>query len=240
MFSAKSLRKAIALAGGALALSLAGGAQAGVVVKSSGPSASKYPVGKKLDDAGTVTLEEGDTLTILADGGTRVIRGPGTHRVAARGTSRRSTFARLTSQRSRSRVRTGATRAPTGTASPTSSNLWYVDVSKSGTMCVPSLSDVQLFRPGGDQASTYMISSTTTPEHLHVTFAKDQSLAGWDAERMPFSEDAEYVITGPTGEAQTITFRTLAEPADTPEGLAEQLIEKGCMAQLDLLAEKMI
>ena len=65
-------------------------AQAGVVVKSSGPSAASYPVGKKLDDAASVTLRNGDSITVLTDSGTRVITGPGTHRVGARGASKRA------------------------------------------------------------------------------------------------------------------------------------------------------
>ena len=45
---------ALALAGAALALPLA--AMAGVVVKSTGPSATRYPVGTKLDDDASITL----------------------------------------------------------------------------------------------------------------------------------------------------------------------------------------
>ena len=51
-------------------------AQAGVVVKSSGPSAATYPVGRKLSDSSTITLRAGDSVTVLTDSGTRVITGP--------------------------------------------------------------------------------------------------------------------------------------------------------------------
>lgn len=242
MFSGKSLSKSLALATGAAALTMAGAAQAGVVVKSSGPSAAKYPRGKKLADSGTVTLERGDTLTILANGGTRTISGPGTHRVAARGTSRRSAYAALTRQRSTARVTTGALRTGAGGAGggSVSPKLWDVDVTKSGAVCVPSLSAIQLYRPGGDQAATYMIASSTSTEHLHVAFEKDQWLADWDAGRMELAEDTNYVITGPSGDARTVTFKVIAEPAQLPEAMAEQLIANGCDAQLDLLADKMV
>lgn len=53
----KSRLTALALAGAALALPVA--AMAGVVVKSTGPSSTKYPVGTKVDDNASITLKAG-------------------------------------------------------------------------------------------------------------------------------------------------------------------------------------
>ena len=108
MSSVKAIVSGTAASLAALGFLVATPAQAGVVVKSSGPSAGTYPVGKKLDDASSVTLRSGDSLTVLTSSGTRVITGPGTHRVGARGASKRTAFAMLTRQRSGARVRTGA------------------------------------------------------------------------------------------------------------------------------------
>ena len=69
----KSRIAGLALAGAALALPLA--AHAGVVVKSTGPSATRYPVGTKLEDTATITLKAGDVVTVLTAEGTRVIKG---------------------------------------------------------------------------------------------------------------------------------------------------------------------
>ena len=118
MFSIKYLAAGAA----ALALAIPAAAEAAIVVASSGPSAATYPVGRKLDDAGTITLRAGDTLTVLDGKGTRVLRGAGTFPVAAAaGTPAKSaTFAVLTMQRSAQRVRTGAVRTGVGAEAPAS------------------------------------------------------------------------------------------------------------------------
>lgn len=108
---------AVALAGAALALPLA--AMAGVVVKSTGPSASRYPVGTKLDDDASITLKDGDVVTVLTADGTRVIRGAGTFRVGDRPKVAADRFASLTRKRAATRVRTGAVR---GTADENPTN----------------------------------------------------------------------------------------------------------------------
>src|SRR6185369_4761891 len=106
----------LAAGAAALALAIPAAAEAAIVVASSGPSAATYPVGRKLDDAGTITLRAGDTLTVLDGKGTRVLRGAGNFPVAAAaGTPAKSaTFAVLTMQRSAQRVRTGAVRTGVG------------------------------------------------------------------------------------------------------------------------------
>ncbi|MCR2832815.1 hypothetical protein [Parerythrobacter lacustris] len=240
MFSGRKIRSSLLIAGVATGLVLAGGAQAGVVVKSSGPSAGQYPPGKKLDDASSVTLKPGDTLTILADGGTRVISGPGTHRVAARGTSRRTTMATLTQQRPKERRIPTATRTGAALGTAPASNLWQVDVTKSGAMCLPDLSALTFFRPGGDQPSTYMLTAPGMIEHIHVAFPANESLVDMDSDTPTVKEGVDYVLTGPGGESSVISFKTLAEPATTGEALGLQLMENGCESQLELLTAKMM
>lgn len=240
MFSVKNLMMSAACVAAAGAMIMPEAADAGVVVKSSGPSASQFPVGKKVDDNGRITLKSGDKVTVLSNGSTRVISGPGTHRVSARGSSRRAAFRTLTQQRSASRARVGASRGDT-VMSMTSPNLWWVDVSKSGTMCVSDLSAVRMWRPGMEGASTYVFASGNSTDHIHVSFPDGQMTTAWDAARMPLTEGASYTITGPgDGEAQEMTFATIASPPETPEALAEVLIEKGCNAQLELLAETLM
>ena len=69
-----------------------------VVFESSGPSASEFPMGKVLDPSSAVTLQSGDRLVLMSSVyGVTILRGPGTHRVAARGrVSSRSAYARMT------------------------------------------------------------------------------------------------------------------------------------------------
>ena len=94
MFSVKPLLMAVVLGGAAVAVVAPDVAKAGTVVASSGPSAGKYPVGKKLKDTDRITLRAGDSVTVLDSRGTRIISGAGTHMVGARGASKRSTFRR--------------------------------------------------------------------------------------------------------------------------------------------------
>ncbi len=237
MSSVRAISIGLALA----AAAMASAAQAGVVVKSSGPSAGQYPPGKKLDDDARITLKAGDSVTVLTGGGTRVISGAGTHRVGARGASKRSTFAVLTRQRSSQRVRTGAVRAPDGVmAMLRSPNLWYVDVSQSGTVCVANPDAVRLWRPGTEGNATYVLASATSPDHVHVAFADGEMDTGWNTDQMPLAEGASYTIMGPDGaSASEVTFTMLDDPAVDAEGLAEQLIGKGCMVQLELLTSAM-
>lgn len=238
MFSVKTLMMSAALAVAGSAMIAPDAAQAGVVVKSSGPSASTYPVGKKLDDNGRITLKTGDAVTVLANGTTRVIRGPGTHRVSARGSSRRGALRALTTQRSASRARVGASRGDDSAASMVNPNLWWIDVSKSGMMCVSDLAAVNMWRPGMEGASTYVFASATSTDHIHVNFPDGQMTTAWDAERMPLAEGTSYMITGPSGgEPQEMTFTTIEAPTENAEDLAVILIEKGCTAQLELLAD---
>ena len=75
-------------------------AMAGVVVSSSGPSASQYPVGRQIGTNERIVLRDGDTLTVLQNGGTRVFRGAGTYVLSqASATSANAGFQRLTTQR---------------------------------------------------------------------------------------------------------------------------------------------
>lgn len=237
MFSVRAIMIGLALAGAGMAVA----AQAGVVVKSSGPSAGEYPPGKKLDDNARITLKNGDSVTVLTTSGTRVIRGPGSHQVGDQGASKRSTFAVLTRQRSTQRVRTGAVRGSgPGLASLRSPNLWFVDVSQSGQMCVAQPNAVRLWRPGGEGNTTYVLANAQSPDHVHVSFSDGETDTAWDADRMPLTEGASYTITGPGGgEPRAISFTVLEDVPDDPEDLAQRLIEKGCTAQLELLASAM-
>jgi hypothetical protein len=239
MFSAKTLLTASALAGAALAVTTA--AQAGVVVKSSGPSAAQYPVGKKLDDADTVVLKDGDTLTVLTDGGTRILRGPGTQRVGARGVSKRAAFAMLTQQRSATRVRTGAVRGVVGgDTAPMNPSLWNVDVSKAGKMCLTDSATIKFWRPDFTGERTWVLGSAVSDFHVHVKFDDGDSTASLSAEDLPLAENQTYHLSGPDGgPAQTIEFVVLDTVPDNPEDLAMTLMQNGCQNQLDLLSETM-
>jgi hypothetical protein len=233
----KSRLTALALVGAALALPVA--AMAGVVVKSTGPSSSKYPVGTKVDDNASITLKAGDVITVLTADGTRVIKGAGTFRVGDRPQVAADRFASLTRKRAATRVRTGAVRGETD-ENPTNPSLWYVDVTRSGTICLYDLATVRLWRPGTPGTSTYRMFNRENGAAVDVTFDEMVMIAALDPARLPIVEGAPYTITGPdnTTSAQ-IDFVLLPEDYDAPDALAEALIAKGCTVQLEALASSL-
>lgn len=215
-------------------------AHAGVVVAASGPSAKTYPVGRKIAPTDKIVLQAGDTLTVLDEKGTRVLRGPGSHTLAAKaGADRSSTFALLTRQRSAQRMRTGAVR-DAGDGTVTRPNLWYVDVRQSGTMCVADPAEVRLWRPVTTGEQLYAIGlGSGTKVTSKASFGDGDMLTVWDLSQAPITDGAKYVIAGGEGKPNEITFRVLKEVPATPEALASKLIELGCTAQLEVLSSAM-
>jgi len=236
MFSARMKRRICGalLAGACLAMPAS--VLAGVVVKSSGPSASRFPVGTKLDDNATITLRDGDVVTVLTSGGTRVIKGAGSHRVGDRPQVANERFAALTRKRAASRVRTGAVRGEVDEA-PSNPSLWYVDVTRSGTICLYDLDTVRLWRPGTAGVSTYRIADEAGEAQVEVTFDDTVMIAALDPARLPIREGTTYQVTAPDGTlAAQLGFVLLSEDYEAPDALAEALIGKGCAVQLEQLS----
>jgi len=211
-------------------------ALAGVVVSASGPSAASFPVGKSIGNSERIVLRAGDTLTVLDGNGTRVLRGAGTFSLDQQaGPSKRGTFADLTQRRTASQVRTGAIRGDNQPTHPT--NLWYVDVSHPGTVCVVGTDRVRLWRQATEGDATYSLRAASGGASHSVTFADGATLAPWDTSAFPIADGARFTIAGPEGTAGgTLTFAVLDAAAEEPEALAQQLIAKGCTQQLELLS----
>ena len=212
-------------------------AWAGVVVAASGPSASSFPVGKKIGDSERIILRAGDTLTVLDGKGTRVLRGAGTFSLDQQsGASQRDTFAVLTQRRSAQRVRTGAVRGDDiGPALPTS--LWYVDINRPGKTCLPDAERVRLWRASPEGDASYTVRAAGGSGGQTVEFSEGEVLAPWDAVALPVATGSEYRVTGPDGAVNgTLSFVLLNTVAEEPEALAAQLIENGCTNQLETLS----
>jgi len=210
-------------------------ASAGVVVAASGPSASSYPVGKKIGNTDRIVLRAGDTLTVLDGNGTRVLRGAGTFSLDQQsGASQRDTFAALTERRSAQRVRTGAVRGEDDGAARHSPNLWYVDVGQAGKVCLAGTERVRLWRASTEGDATYLLRADGGGNHT-VTFADGDMLAPWDTKLLPVANGSVFHIAGPEGPDRELSFVVLDTVAEEPEMLAEQLIENGCTTQLELL-----
>ena len=262
MFSDRMKRRfsRIALAGAALAMPVA--AMAGVVVKSSGPSASTYKVGTKLDDDATITLKAGDSVTVLTSKGTRVMKGAGTFRVGEKPKEPRMRFANFTRRNAAGRVRTGAVRTGDTGGPATRPNMWYVDVTQPGTTCLYDFDTVRMWRPDTSEAATYILVEPEHAEAVEVNFEATEPFRVLNSERVKLAEDRVYVLrklepqdeetdaeepadqsaadAPEPAEPETVrmSFALIGE-YDRPDQLAEMLIAKGCDAQLAIMTEKL-
>ncbi|MEM1052461.1 MAG: hypothetical protein AAGI28_10240 [Pseudomonadota bacterium] len=231
----------VGLALASAVLSVPGAAVAGVIVKSTGPSTATYPVGKKVPDTSTITLRAGDKITVLTNGGTKVMQGPGTFRVGEGATRTRARFARLTRQGASNRARTGAVRGAGG-ASSTMPNLWLVNVTTSGNTCLYDLDNVRLWRPSSGEGETYTIAQQGGEVALDVSFVETESMRSLDPEGLRLADGGSYTITGPSagedqGSSVDVKIVALTETYRQPDLLAEALAENGCMGQLSVVGD---
>lgn len=229
-----------ALAAALLAVVPASQVQAGVVVAASGPSAKTYPVGRKIGPTDRIVLQAGDTLTVLDEKGTRVLRGAGSYTLAAQaGDDRSNAFALITRQRSAQRMRTGAVR-DSNTGPVTRPNLWYVDVRQAGPMCLTDATEVRLWRPATAGEQLYAIGvGGGAKVTSKASFGDGDMLTVWDLSQAPITDGASYVIAGGDGKPNEITFRVLDGMPENAEALAAKFIELGCTAQLEVLTSAM-
>ncbi len=255
MFSDKFKARLAGLALAGAIMSVPGVASAGVVVKSSGPSAGSYPVGRQVADSSTITLRSGDRITVLTDSGTKVMQGPGTFRVGEGATRTRARFSNLTRRNASNRSRTGAVRSA-GEGAPRRPNLWLVDVTAEGTTCLLDFERVRLWRPTAEAAQTYTFADQTGATSLDVTFVGTEVMRTLDPAGLTLADGMSYTITGPlaaqaegeeAGEEPAepaaapasinVTFVSMPADISQPAQLAAALAERGCMTQLSLLGD---
>lgn len=228
-------------AAAALTVALAGVAVAGpVVVRSTGPSARAYPAGRQLPDNAQVALRAGDTIILLDARGTRTLSGPGTFpavggssRVSAAQAAGRILANQTASERRGGAVRSGSRGAAdaSGSTSGRSPNLWFVDLSKSGTVCVADASAVRVWRASGAQATN--VSVMAPGGSAAIALPQGVTVGEWP-KALPVTPGTEYTLTAPGMAPTKVRFVTVPMPTSL-EDTAAQLIAKGCNTQLDLL-----
>ncbi len=235
------LRCAAALA--ALGLSTAAAADA-LVVRSTGPSAASYPVGRRLPDTERVVLRAGDRVVIVAQGGTRTLSGPGNFPVRATVQTtqgRSTTLNRYLSASGGSISRTGAVRG--SVQDSVAPNLWVVDIASGGTFCTTDMANVTLWRADMTQDTLLMVENVAAPEvKSSLAFVAGQNFRRWPSEEMPITEGQSYRITGP-GMTESSIISFVAMPAVTPDtgadAIATSLAERNCMGQLAQLGARL-
>lgn len=233
-----------AVLGGALLLGASGAAIAqNMVVRSTGPSASAYPTGKKLAADAKLTLKAQDSVTILSQSGTRVLKGPGTFALNERASTSSTSSTRLASfinNRSSSRARTGAVRgAGLGSvAAPKNPNLWFLDVTQGGKFCVADAASLVLWRPDYTGSAKASIVEPANGKVTEVSWSNGNPLKSWPTAQAPVTNGAKYRVLGSSApKSVEVDFVLLDKEPQNLDEAAAALIANGCQGQLDLLVE---
>jgi hypothetical protein len=248
-FPERKMRRAMtALVGAVLALGVAGTAAAqSIVVRSTGPSAAKYPAGKKLKPTEKIVLVDGDKVVVLDKGKTRTFAGKGSFAAtgSVQGTQTvSSTVTRMISKQGSARSRGGFTRGPGETAPAPgemrSPNLWVVDFRKGGTFCVADPATLLLWRPDmtSDALLTIETGSGASAKSKSIAYVSGANYVKWPADAVPFAIGTDYRMSG-VGLPAPVTMRFTAVEAmpESVEATVDLLVAKGCTAQLDLLVD---
>ena len=232
--SAAAAIAAIACVGTAAAQSM--------VVRSTGPSASKYPAGAKLKSADKLTLVAGDRVVLMQAGKTRTLSGPGTF--GATGTVQASqslggNVTRMLAKGPTMRSRGGFSRGDTVvTADARAPNLWLLDYREAGTFCVLDPAVLMLWRPNMEGDTALEIESAG--KKTTVAIVDGANFRKWPTDVLPVQYGTDYRLSG-GGLAKPVTVRfTAVENApDTVEGSIDMLMAKGCSPQLNRLVDTM-
>jgi hypothetical protein len=234
-----STKKISAVSAAAIALFAATAAVAGpMVVRSTGPSAKAFPVGKPLAADARLPLKAGDVVTVLDSGGTRVLKGPGSIAVAGSGAASGSGFGQLIASAGTRQARTGATRSAIGGGPARSPNVWYVDSSKGGAHCIADAASLSLWRPDNSTAATVVVTGVSNGKSVNVDYRAGQSVRAWPTAELPVTDGALFKVTLPGAKTPvTVKAVLLAGSVEGIESTATALLQKGCSNQMDVLVE---
>ena len=196
-----------------------------LVVRSAGPSAKTYPPGKALPDSAKISLQPGDSLTILGPGSKRTLRGPGTFATASGG-------AEGLAMTASKRARFGAMRTGDLALNPSP---WNLDVTQSGTVCVGA-SGPQMWRPNIEEAAKLSISTGSSPATT-VDWPAGKSTLAWPGS-IKIADGSEYQLALAGGTtSEKVKFAVLPSIPEGVTDAAQALIARGCQNQLDVLVD---
>lgn len=226
---------AVALCGTAAAQSM--------VVRSSGPSAAKFPAGTKLKDSEQVKLAAGDRLVLMQDGKTRTLSGPGSFQLSAPVSASQNTSTAVTrmlakgpTMRSRGGFSRGSDEKMVSEAR--APNLWLLDYRRGGNFCIADPASLLIWRPEMDSDQLLRIEQAGTADT--VAFVQGANYRKWPIDTMPLQFDVDYQLSGGGLSAPIIVkFMPMEGEAATAQDVADALIAKGCRQQLDLLVDAM-
>ena len=200
-----------------------------LILRSDGPTARRqFRVGSRVPDTAVFNLRPGDSLTVLARGGTRSFRGPGAFSVVAPPQSQQSA-----QNAPQVRIQTGVVRRDPPVPGVEATDIWEYDVRQEGTVCVRAGARPILWLPADHGTARLTISTVAGAMHTSDWPAGQTSFAWPDS--VPVTNGTSYTLSW-SGDARPtrITARVLtAAEADSLDTLASTLIRNGCFGQLD-------
>ncbi|MCA1661193.1 MAG: hypothetical protein LC648_03100 [Novosphingobium sp.] len=241
--STSTARMLLAAAAGCGLLAASAAQAQSIVVRSSGPSATAYPQGKKLPANARVTLKAGDKLTVLDKAGSRILSGPGSFTLDGTVARDAGAAARVAGVMGggAARTRTGAVRgaapaSPATAAGPAApDSVWYIDVSKGGAYCVTDPGSLVLWRPNRAEEATGKLS-LVGGKPVEVTWKKGNPLRLWPTKDLPVVDATRYTFSDPVGPNVPITLHIVGPPPNDDFAVASLLAHRGCLAQLEVFA----
>jgi hypothetical protein len=216
-----------------------------VVVRASGPSAAKFPMGTKLAAGAAVKLEAGDVVTVLDRAGTRVYKGKGAFKIdskVARDNNLVNVLSRSLSNPTA--VRAGAVRGVSlmPSAGPmVPKSVWLADIDKGGKVCVPQGSGAYLWRSTSEARRMTWLSEAEGGAQVRIAFPQGTSGVAWPNASLPLIAGRSYRIADDGASAHPVDFEIVslapdAIPADASE-LGSLLLANGCAVQFEALAD---
>lgn len=213
-----------------------------IVVRSTGPSASKYPAGTKLKASDRVVLVDGDKVVLMQGGKTRTLTGKGSFVAGATVQASQSVGSNVTRMlaKSPSQSRAGASRGP-GEEEPMmvrATNLWLLDYREGGNFCVADPATLLLWRP--DMTSDTALTIAKGEQSATVALVAGAQFRKWPIDTLPIEYGVDYQMSGGGLAAPvTVRFSAIAAMPETPDAASEMLMAKGCTPQLDRLVDTM-
>jgi hypothetical protein len=237
----------VALFGASLCVTISASAKT-IVIQSSGPSASRYPSGRLLQEPLSIDLRKGDILKILDAAGTRVLTGPTKIRDAAPrkiDSEKQLALKNLMFSKNQRRSRTGAVRdvgsdatangaieTPADSNASTLNDLWVVDPLTAGDWCVQNLDEVELWRADAENSANLTVVRTTGARE-DARWPKGGSVTYWPA-NIPTNNGERYFVQVDNEEGNFITLHQVEKTDDIVE-LATALEARQCDVQFDIL-----
>ena len=240
-------RAAMAAAALAASTALVGSACAqAVVVRATGPSMAKYPKGMRLAAGASVSLQDGDVLTVLDRVGTRVIKGKATYAIDSQVLRDRGMVNVLSRTLSNPRtIRAGAVRGgiPAGPVPMAPKSVWLADIDKGGKVCVPQGSGLYLWRGTNGAQRLSWLSEAEGGAMVRLQFPPQTSGISWPSGSLPLVAGRSYRINGDGSSEPAVEFEvvSLAPDAipDNAADLGSLLLANGCAVQFDMLADSL-